>query len=230
VANLGYAGTDFDLLHGRLDTSETGAVYHAADDSVPGLLPPSHVAAVPIAGKAAEPAGTPHVAYAAPGATIDLAAELGMGAGQSYTAPAIFNATAVLLDVPTAAGGTATVHVMPLAAPEPMDELWRLASTVEDSAVAIQLLTGAGHTWNEATLRVLARPPSRGVLYQQERKEDRVMTWPVTEKGALIDKSSNVVYVPEENGFGDAFDSFAVYFRLNGTDDGGRSTVRVASW
>ena len=104
---------------------------------------------------------------------LSLRAAPSGGASRVCSAPAIFNATAVLLDVPTAAGGTATVHVMPLAAPEPMDEPWRLASTVEDSAVAIQLLTGAGHTWNEATLRVLARPPSRGVLYQQERKEEK---------------------------------------------------------
>ena len=104
---------------------------------------------------------------------------------------------------------------------EPMDELWRRTTTAEDSAVAIQLLSGPGHTWNEETLRVLARPPSRGVLYQQERKEDRVLTWPITETEVIIDKSANVLYVPEENGFGDSFDSFSIYFRLNGTDDGG---------
>ena len=222
VANLGYAGADFDLMHGRLDGSQSGLVYHAADDTEPELLSPSFVATVPIAGKAAEdPAGTPLVAYAAPGATVDLAAELGMADGQSFTAPAPFNTTAVLVDVPTAAGGTATVHVVPLAAPEPMDELWRVVTTIEDSAKVIVLLTGAGHTWNEGTLRVLARPPSHGVLYEQERREDRVLTWPVTERGALITKSANVLYVPEENGFGDGFDSFEVIYRLNGTDDGG---------
>ena len=217
AANLGYAGANFDLMHGRVDASETGAVYLDPADSEVAVQAPSVVATVPIAGKAAEPHGTPRVAYAAPGATIDLATVLGMAVGESYTAPASFNETAVLFNVPTTEGGAATVHLVPLAAPQPMDAFWCRWRTVEDVEVAIKLLPGSGHTWNEKTLPVLARPPSHGLLYQQERAEDRVLTWPLTEKGTVIERSANVLYVPDENVFGENLDGFSVYFRLNDT-------------
>ena len=220
AANLGYAGADYDLVHGRLDMTETGTFYVLTDQTEVAIASPNVVPLAPIARKAAEPDSTPRVAYAAPGATIDLAAVLGMAAGQSYTTPVPFNATAVLLDVPTAQGSTAIVHLVPLAAPAPPEARWRSFSTYEDVPLAMQLLSGQGHNWNEETLRVLARPPTRGVLYQQERKEGRSRARPVTKAGDLIELSANVLYVPEENGFGEPFDSFSLYFRLNGTNDG----------
>ena len=222
TANLGYAGADYDLVHGRLDMTKTGTLYLSTDLTREGVLAsPNVVPSAQIARKAAEPNSTPHVTYAAPGATIDLAAVLGMASGQIYTTPVPFNATTVLLDVPTAKGGTAIVHLVPFEAPAPPEARWCSVSTSEDVPLMMQLLSGKGHTWNEATLRVLARPPTRGVLYQQERKEGRSLARPVTKAGDLFELSANVLYVPEKNAFGDPFDSFLVFFRLNGTNDGG---------
>ena len=218
IPNLGYAGSDFDLVFGQLDATATGRFFLATDDTEQQLGSPSVVATSPIVHKAAEPDSTPRVAYAAPGATVDLAAVLGMAVGQSYTAPALFNVTAVLSDVPVAEGGFATVHIVPLVAPEPLDSRWHARSTTEDQPLSIQLVSGPRRAWNEDTLRVIARPPMRGTLYQQENKEDRDLTRPLT-AGAIVESSWNVLYVPETDAFGADFDSFSVYFRLNGTDD-----------
>ena len=234
TANLGYAGADFDLVHGRLDMSQTGAIYVADDETSclrrhQVIASPNVVPMAPIAHKAAELNSVPRVTYATPGARIDLAALLGMAAGQSYTAPVPFSATAVLLEVPTAEGSNAVCHIVPLAAPAIPEARWCSISTSEDVPAEIQLLTGPGHTWNENTIRVLARPPKRAVLYQQERKEGRSLKRPITKAGDVIELSANVLYVPEENGFGEPFDSFSVYFRLNGTNDRDVSAGMVMS-
>ena len=152
IPNLGTAGPDYNALAGKTDDALATAV--ALDDvgnEVPTLAP-SFVAADAIPNKQEEPAA-PLVVYALPGTTVDLAAH-GLPAGGTYDAPADLNATVVLERAGT------EVHVLPLRAPEVLDERHRLISAVEDSPVAIYLLPGPQHTWNRGMRPVVTRLPN----------------------------------------------------------------------
>ena len=188
IPNLGTAGPDYNALVGKTDGALATAV--ALDDvgnEVPTLAP-SFVAADAIPNKQEEPAA-PLVVYALPGTTVDLAAH-GLPPGGTYDAPADLNATVVLERAGTG------VHVLPLRAPEVLDERHRLISAVEDSPVAIYVLPGPQHTWNRGMRPVVTRLPTLGKLYVQEG----TVTVPVTEGEPIddgVDHAYSVLYVPD---------------------------------
>ena len=189
IPNLGTAGPDYNALVGKTDGALAAAVAldAALGNEVPTLAP-AFVAADAIPNKQEEPAA-PLVVYALPGTTVDLAAH-GLPAGGTYDAPADLNATVVLERAGT------EVHVLPLRAPEVLDERHRLISAVEDSPVSIYLLPGPQHTWNRGMRPVVTRLPTRGKLYVQER----TVTVPVTEGQPIddgVDHAYSVLYVPD---------------------------------
>ena len=192
IPNLGTAGPGYNALAGKTDGAMATAV--ALNDvgiEVPTLTP-AFVAADAIPNKQEEPAA-PLVVYALPGTAVDLAAH-GLPAGETYDAPADLNATVVLERAGT------MVHVLPLCAPEVLDERHRLISAVEDSPVAIYLLPGPQHTWSRGMRPVVTRLPARGKLYVQQRLEDRLLTVPVTEGEPIddgVDHAYSVLYVPD---------------------------------
>ena len=189
IPNLGTAGPDYNALVGKTDGALAAAVAldAALGNEVPTLAP-AFVAADAIPNKQEEPAA-PLVVYALPGTTVDLAAH-GLPAGGTYDAPADLNATVVLERAGT------EVHVLPLRAPEVLDERHRLISAVEDSPVAIYVLPGPQHTWNRGMRPVVTRLPTHGKLYVQEG----TVTVPVTEGQPIddgVDHAYSVQYVPD---------------------------------
>jgi len=149
------------------------------------------------------------VTAAAAGATISIAAA---GVGPcSYTAPDPMTATAVI----TSCAGAATVHVVPLVPPLAPALVHRSILTIEDRAVTAALTAETAHSGGLTP--VITTPPARGTLYSIAHILDDSTSTPLTSAGTAVSGAGGyVMYVPGTNGFGVAYDSFEVAFRLNG--------------
>ena len=147
------------------------------------LNAPSFIARGAIPNKEAEPPTEPHVVYAAAGDTITISTST--VPAFPYTAPVPFNATEAF-QVPTVEGGNATVHVVPIRAPEPLPSIFAHQWTIEDRPIALRLLPGAGHTYDGALTPVVTSLPSRGRLFELMAWEDRSLSAPINESGHVL--------------------------------------------
>jgi len=209
VTNLGTAGTDYNLVLGSVGNGRGGRqTTFVGGGEVAGegeFGAPSFVARGAIANKAAEPQTEPLVLYAAAGATIVISAD-GVPA-VSYTAPTPFAST-VELTVPTANGGEAPVHVVPLEAPLPLPDIWTRQSSIEDRPLALRLLPGGRHTWAGDTRAVVTRLPTRGRLFELATWEDRSLEVPINTTGHALGPPHIVLFVPDLDAEGTPLDTF----------------------
>ena len=209
VVNLGTAGTGYNLVlgalgdgRGGLHTTFKGAGAVAGEGT---FGKPSFVARGAIPNKMPEPHTEPLVLYAAAGATIVISAD---GVPPvNYTAPRPFAST-VELTVPTAGGGEAKVHVVPLEAPLPLPDVLTRQSSVEDRPLALRLLPGGRHTWAGETSAVVTKLPKNGQLFELASFEDRSREVPINAAGHALGPPHIVLFVPDLHAEGMPLDTF----------------------
>ena len=224
VVNHGTAGGAYNLLIGRRNRGLAGDMYVNQVGAASQLAAPSFVGGAPSRRQPAQLTKAPLVVYARPGASVELAS-FGLD-GQSYSAPDPFNMTAIL-SVPHSAAGnaTTTVHVVPIKAPKPLREAYRVYQTTEDQPVHIRLWPGSEHTWSGGLQPILISPPHHGTLYAQPRLEDTLVTSPLR-AGEIVDVDSLIVlYVPFSNRYGSPLDVFSVKVRLKGVEPAVETSV-----